>query len=129
MGKRRARAVRKPIPWRKQRPQRRIMPGWLPLVTVVVLTVLLVLTINFRAYSELSREQMENQQLNDKIQQATTENITLQEEIYYLKNDPRTIEREARKFGLERVEKKEQVSRAGNPDKAEKSVKPANTNP
>jgi cell division protein FtsL len=85
---------------------------------------MLVLTVNYRAYSEFRRETQTFEELNNKIQQATTENLSMQEEIYYLKSDPKTIEREARKYGLARS--KEQVSRAGETDKAEKSAKPAN---
>lgn len=53
----------------------------------------------------------------------TDENLGLQEEIYYLKNDPDTIEREAKRYGLVRPQKKlQQVSRAGELDKAEEST-------
>lgn len=81
---------------------------------------MLVLTVNYRAFSELKKESKVFEELNDKVQQATTENLSMQEEIYYLKSDPKTIEREARKYGLARPE--EQVSRADEADKAEKSV-------
>lgn len=65
------------------------------------LTLMLCLTINFRALSELNKEVTQNSTLESQIQSVTSENLTLQEEIYYLKNDSRTIEREARKFGLQ----------------------------
>lgn len=67
---------------------------------------MLCLTINFRAFSELRQESNENQQLNSQIQTLTTDNLALQEEIYYLKNDSQAIEREARKFGLKPREEK-----------------------
>jgi len=86
----------------------------------VTLVLMLVLTVNYRAFSELKKESKVFEELNDKVQQATTENLSMQEEIYYLKSDPKTIEREARKYGLARP--KEQVSRADEADKAEKSV-------
>jgi cell division protein FtsB len=142
-----------PIRWPKKE-KRRILPAWVPVATALGLCAMLVLTINFRAYSELSKESRQYEELNGKIQQATSENLSLQEEIYYLKNDPNTVEREARKFGfaapkeaapkeepktetktdqkpLEREAKKtepatpkqeKKVSKAGETDKAEKSV-------
>lgn len=60
------------------------------------------LTINFRAFSVLGTETAENKVLTNKIQAVTSENLSLQEEIHYLKNDSSTIEREAKKFGLTR---------------------------
>jgi hypothetical protein len=105
---------------------------------------MLVLTINYRAYSELTSEKGEFNELNDKVQQATTENLSLQEEIHYLKTDPKPIEHEARrnepalskkewpadqKLPEREVKKtepaqprKENVSKAGETDKAEKSA-------
>ncbi|MGQ0541387.1 MAG: FtsB family cell division protein [Blastocatellia bacterium] len=76
------------------------MPGWVPVVTALTLTVMLCLTINFRAHSELSREEARHDALNLQIEAITSENLSLQEQIHYLKNDSKTIEREARKFGL-----------------------------
>ncbi len=103
------------------------MPSWLPYVTAISLILMLCLTINYRAYSELVKETREFEQLNQKIQKATSENLSMQEEIHYLKTDPKTIEREARRYGL--APKKEKVSRAGETDNAEKSVKTGKTNP
>ncbi|MEJ7847794.1 MAG: septum formation initiator family protein [Pyrinomonadaceae bacterium] len=71
----------------------------------VLLTVMLVLTVNFRAFSVLNTEAAEAVVLNNKIQAVTGENLAIQEEIHYLKNDSDTIEREARKFGLSRPKK------------------------
>ena len=116
------RQVDKPLRWRKE-PRKRALPSWIPIAAAVSLVLLLVLTVNYRAYSELRREAQIFDELNDKIQHATTENLSMQEEIYYLKSDPKTIEREASKYGLARP--KEQVSRAGDTDKAEQSAKPA----
>jgi len=78
---------------------------WLAVVVAVSLTVMLILTVNFRALSVLNTEAAEATILNNKIQAVTSENLALQEEIHYLKNDSRTIEREARKFGLSRPNK------------------------
>src|SRR4029434_9129239 len=97
-------------------------------------------------HSEFASEKKEFQDLNEKVQQGTTENLSLQEEIFYLKTDPKTVERDARKYSpapqakkerptdqepLEREAKKaeptpnknkEKVSKAGETDKAEKSA-------
>ena len=68
------------------------------------------MTINFRAFSELSREIDENESLNSQIENTTSENLGLQEEIYYLQNDSKTIEREAKKFGFRAKDKEKKVS-------------------
>ena len=56
--------------------------------------------------SELIGEIRQNESLNSEIEKVTSENLDLQEEIYYLQNDSSVIEREARKFGFQRKEKK-----------------------
>ncbi len=71
---------------------------------------MLCLTINFRAYTDLSRETRQNEDLNTQIETLTSENLNLQEEIYYLQNDSKVIEREARKFGFKRKENDKKVS-------------------
>ncbi len=76
------------------------MPKWVPVLASVSLVLMIIVTINFRAFSELKQEQNRNADLNNQVQEITTENLTLQEEIYYLKNDSQTIEREAKKLGL-----------------------------
>ena len=121
--RRKVRPVNKPLRWRKE-PRTKTLPSWIPIAAAVTLVLMLVLTVNYRAFSELRRETQTFEELNSKVQQATTENLSMQEEIYYLKSDPQTIEREARKYGLARP--KEQVSRAGDTDKAEQSAQPAN---
>lgn len=98
-GPRARKAKQSSIRWPKPQ-KRRILPAWMPVAAVIGLCAMLVLTVNFRAFSELSKERRRFEDLNGKIQQATSENLSLQEEIFYLKNDPNTIEREARKFGL-----------------------------
>ena len=75
---------------------------WLAFGVVIAMTVMLCLTINFRALSVLDQEAKENSVLEAQIQSVTSENLSLQEEIHYLKNDSSTIEREAKKFGLAR---------------------------
>lgn len=85
------------------------MPRWLPYGATAVFAVVLCLTINFRAFTELTREVEQNDSLNTQIENITSENLNLQEEIYYLRNDSDAIEREARKFGFTRKEKEKKV--------------------
>lgn len=80
-----------------------------PFTGAILLVSLVCITINYRALSEFRREEATNQDLNTLVENATAENLALQEEIHYLKTDIDTIEREARKFGLERP--KEEVPR------------------
>jgi len=54
----------------------------------------------------LSREVEQNESLNSQIEEMTSDNLGLQEEIYYLQNDSEVIKREARKFGFRAKEKK-----------------------
>ena len=67
----------------------------------------LFLTIN-SGFIELSGRT--ERKFEYKIEKITSENLNLQEEIYYLHNDSSTIEREAKKFGFQRKEKKVPVS-------------------
>ena len=83
-----------------------LLPKWVPVVVVVTLTVMICLTINFRAFSVMNKEVKQNSALQAQIQSKTDENLALQEEIHYLKSDSSTIEREARKFGLTRAKDK-----------------------
>jgi cell division protein FtsB len=69
---------------------------------------MLCLTINYRAFTELNKETAEHGELQQRVEALTSENLNLQEEIHYLKTDPKTIEREAKKFGLMR--RKEKIS-------------------
>lgn len=83
---------------------------WIGIGIVATLTLMLCLTINYRAFSEFSKESSENEMLEQRIQSVTTNNLSLQEQIHYLKNDPDTVAREARKFGFRRPKEKEKVS-------------------
>ncbi|MCC7308039.1 MAG: hypothetical protein IT173_10765 [Acidobacteria bacterium] len=47
--------------------------------------------------------------LEQRIQAVTGNNLSLQEQIHYLKNDPDTVAREVRKFGLRRSNEKVSV--------------------
>lgn len=80
-------------------------PQWLVFTIAVSMTFLLCLTINLRAYNELNTEIEQNQQLSIEVERLTDENLILQEEIHNLKTDPNIIEREARKFGMNRIDK------------------------
>ena len=88
----------------------RAAPQWLVFAVIASLTCMLCLTINFRAFSEMSQEMSQNQTLTSQMEILTTENLSLQEEIHSLKSDPRTIEREARKIGMSRPNEKILVS-------------------
>ncbi len=81
-------------------------PQWFIFTVIVLITFMLCLAINFRAFSDLRSETGENQQLNTEMQNLTNKNLLLQEEIQNLKHDPRTIEREARKLGMSRPNEK-----------------------
>ena len=81
-------------------------PQWFIFAVVVFITFMLCLTINFRAFSELTSEMEQNQKLNIEVEQITNQNLVIQEEIHNLKNDPKVIEREARKLNMGRPDEK-----------------------
>ena len=81
----------------RQTPKDRI---WLQFAIVISISVMLCLTVNYRAFSAMTSERTEFDQLSTKIQSITDENLQLQEEIHSLKSDARVIEREARRLGL-----------------------------
>ena len=80
--------------------QTRKAPIWAAVAIVIGMTLMLGLTINYRAYSTMRIEIQENDQLSTKIQSLTDENLQLQDEINNLKTDPKVIEREAKKLGI-----------------------------
>lgn len=82
--------------------------------------MLVVAYVNYRAFREYSDEKQQSIELEQQIENATRQNIELQEEIYYLKNDPATVANEVRRLGL--VRSGESISQAGETDNAEKSV-------
>jgi len=84
----------------------RTTPQWLIFAVITSLTCMLCLTINFRAFSEMSQEMSQNGTLTSQIEILTTENLSLQEVIHSLKSDSRAIEREARKIGMSRPNEK-----------------------
>lgn len=80
----------------------RLMPRWFVVGISIMLSSLIVITLNFRAWTNAQHEYQLNQQLNTEIEQLTTQNSSMQEEIKRLQTDPKTIEREARKLGMGR---------------------------
>lgn len=81
-------------------------PQWFIFAVVVFITFMLCLTVNFRSFSNLMGEMEQNQKLNSEVEQLTNQNLLIQEEINSLKNDPKIIEREARKLGMGRPDEK-----------------------
>jgi cell division protein FtsB len=88
------------------------LPGWMTAAVAISITLMICLTVNFRAFSEYREETDQNKTLNAEIEKRSSENLSLQEEIHYLKSDSKTIEREARKFGLMRSKEKVPVPAA-----------------
>jgi len=78
---------------------------WVAFVIVISISLMLCLSINYRAFSTMSAEQREYEQLSTKIQGVTDENLQLQEEIHSYKNDPNVIQREAKRLGIATREK------------------------
>lgn len=83
-----------------------LLSKWMAAGVVIIITVTICLTINFRAFSVMNKEVQQNLALEAQIQNKTDENLALQEEIHYLKSDSSTIEREAGKFGLTRAKER-----------------------
>lgn len=81
-------------------------PQWFVFAVVVFITFMLCLTVNFRAFSELSMEMEQHQKLSIEVEQLSNQNLLIQEEIHNLKSDPKIIEREARKLGMGRPDEK-----------------------
>ncbi len=80
-------------------------PGWVAGLIVVLLSLMVVITVNYRSFSNLGTERQANRELESAIEVKTQENLELQEEIHYLRNDAATVQREAKKFGLAQPEK------------------------
>ncbi len=86
-----------------------VTPQWLVFAVITSMTLMLCIAINLRAYSIMNTEAQQNERLNTEIEQMTNENLAIQEEIHNLKTDSRAIEREARKIGMSRPNKKDFV--------------------
>ena len=100
------RGVRAAADTRAARKPERFMPRCFVVSIPVLLSLLIVLTLNVRAWTNARHESQINQQLNAEIEQLTTGNTSLQEEIHRLQYDPKTTEREARKLGMGRMNEK-----------------------
>lgn len=80
--------------------QGRTAPWWLSFIIVTTMFGMLLVSINFRAFTAARDEAGLNTQLAGRIQNLMDENLALQEEIHSLKTDPKVIERESRRIGL-----------------------------
>ena len=81
-------------------------PQWFGFTVVVLITFMVCLAINFRAFAEMRRQNTEHSVLNAEIDKLKSTNVSLQEEIQNLKSDDDTIAREARKIGMSRSNEK-----------------------
>lgn len=81
-------------------------PQWFMFLIIVSMTFMLCMAVNLRAYTEMSAEAAEHQQLSGELERLSGENLFLQEEVHNLKNDSLTIEREARRIGMSRPNEK-----------------------
>jgi cell division protein FtsB len=71
------------------------------MLIVTSIFVMLCVSINFRAFKEMQEEVEQYRNLSGHVQNLMDENLALQEEIHSLKTDPRVIEREARRIGVD----------------------------
>ncbi len=61
---------------------------------------MLLVSINYRAFTEMRSEATQNTLLQTRVQSLMDENLQLQDEIHSLKTDPNRIEQEARRIGV-----------------------------
>lgn len=83
---------------------------WVSFGVAVTVFVMLCISINLRAVSDVAHESDQNAILSDQVRNLLDENLALQEEIHLLKTDPKIIEREARRLGLGQQNEKVPVS-------------------
>jgi cell division protein FtsB len=81
-------------------------PQWFVFAVIASMTFMLCMAVNLRAYTEMTQETIQFEQLNAEIDALNNENLIIQQEIHSLKSDPRAIEREARKLGMSRPNEK-----------------------
>lgn len=81
-------------------------PQWFVFAVITSITFMLCMAINLRAYTEVTKESIQFEQLSGEIDALNNENLIIQQEIHSLKSDPRAIEREARKIGMSRPNEK-----------------------
>jgi len=80
---------------------KRATPWWLSVVVFTAVFGMLLISINYRAFTEMREEASQNTQLQTRVQSLTDENLQLQEEIHSLKTDPTRIGQEAHRLGLD----------------------------
>jgi cell division protein FtsB len=95
-------AARRTVRRRKTqtRAQQKRTPWWLSFLIVAAIFTMLMVSINFRAFSEMSKESDNHARLSSQIQNLMDENLALQEEIHNLKTNREVIRREANRLGL-----------------------------
>lgn len=74
---------------------------WLSFCIVVSIFAMLVVSINLRAFTEAREEVDKHARLSEQLQNLMDENLALQEEIHSIRTDPRVIEREAKRIGID----------------------------
>lgn len=79
---------------------RRTTPWWLSALIFTGIFGMLLISINYRAFTEMRSEATQNVQLQTRVQSLMDENLQLQEEIHSLKTDPTRIQTEARRLGM-----------------------------
>src|ERR1700754_975417 len=81
------------------RAEKRTTPWWLSVVVFAAIFGMLLVSINYRAFTEMRTEATQNTQLQTRVQSLMDENLQLQDEIHSLKTDPNRIVLEARRVG------------------------------
>ena len=84
------------------KPATNATPQWFAFAIVALLTVMICIAINIRAFSEMSEQKSQHSTLSEEIERLKTENTELKKKVQNLKNDKKTIGREARKIGMSR---------------------------
>lgn len=96
--------AKRPAQARKRQPAakatRFTLPWWASALVVSSIFIMLCVSINLRAFSNVQEETDQNAKLAGQIQNLMDENLALQEEIHSLKTDPEVIRREAKRIGL-----------------------------
>lgn len=77
-------------------------PQWFVFAVIALLTFMICIAINIRAFSEMLDQMTQHSNLSAEIERLKIENADLKKEVRSLKTDRRTIEREARKIGMSR---------------------------
>ena len=83
-----------------EKTDRRTPSWWLSALIATLIFGMLIISINFRAFTEMREEVDQNARLAGQIQNLMDDNLALQEDIHSLKTDPNVIQREARRIGI-----------------------------